>query len=41
MPARHCQFAEYVAEILAWLDLYLGPVGATTNLPTIASLETD
>jgi len=29
--------SEYVTEILAWLDLYLGPVGTTAAPPTVAS----
>jgi len=31
--------SEYISEILAWLDLYLGPVGAAGPVPAVASLE--
>ncbi|MGI9233031.1 MAG: hypothetical protein ACR2RD_05315, partial [Woeseiaceae bacterium] len=33
--------SEYISEILAWLDLYLGPVGQAAALPAVVSQETD
>jgi formylglycine-generating enzyme required for sulfatase activity len=32
--------SEYIAEILAWLDLYLGPVDQAGTIPTVASGKT-
>ena len=33
--------SEYIAETLAWLDLYLGPVGEAAAMPAVASREAD
>ena len=32
--------SEYITEILAWLDLYLGPVGEAGAAPAVASRQT-
>ena len=32
---------EYIQEILAWLDVYLGPVGEASVLTTTAAAEAD